>query len=260
MNKDSTKRSSAPSDMEWEKWGEVDPFYGVCTAPGREKGGSRPWNNREFYQTGVDDWNCFEAYWRSYGVDQTSCLEIGAGAGRITKQLAQYFRKVYAVDVSSSMLAVARRFVTETTVEWIVNEGCRLTLHDGSVTAAFSCQVLQHLPDPRYIKMFLAEVARVLRPSGTLMLHIPMDLPCGAGTGVSRRLNRLGCSYDRLKNSLKRHFGLPLMEMKSLPADYFFDEFPALGFQDVRLILLKPIGNPVVHSFVLAKRIGMPPP
>src|SRR5580700_3653875 len=40
-------------------------------------------------------------------------LEIGCGAGRVTKALARFFGEVHAVDVSRNMVRQARRSVAE---------------------------------------------------------------------------------------------------------------------------------------------------
>jgi SAM-dependent methyltransferase len=46
-----------------------------------------------------------------------------------------------------------------------------LTLDDASVDVAFAMDVLEHVPDDRRA---LLELARILRPGGRLILHVPM--------------------------------------------------------------------------------------
>jgi 2-polyprenyl-3-methyl-5-hydroxy-6-metoxy-1,4-benzoquinol methylase len=59
-----------------------------------------PWTDKDFYQLGESDWKDFSRHWEMYGLSRESCLEIGCGAGRITMQLASYFKSVHAIDVS----------------------------------------------------------------------------------------------------------------------------------------------------------------
>ena len=91
------------SNIEWKKWGEKDPLWGAASCPGKERDGTDPWTDEEFYELGEADWQDFIAHWRKYGVDNRSCLEIGCGAGRITLHLAKHFQNTYAVDVSEGM-------------------------------------------------------------------------------------------------------------------------------------------------------------
>ena len=46
---------------------------------------------------------------RSYGLNDRSCLEIGCGAGRLTRQLSGAFREILAIDVSSDMMPTRER-------------------------------------------------------------------------------------------------------------------------------------------------------
>src|SRR5258708_2555315 len=92
------------SNTEWKQWGKDDPLWGVASWDGKQKGGASPWTDEEFYALGESDWQDFLRHWRQYGIDTRSCLEIGCGAGRITRQLAKSFDRVYGVDVSEDMI------------------------------------------------------------------------------------------------------------------------------------------------------------
>ncbi len=98
------KMMELQSNKEWKKWGETDPLYGVAMWKGKEKDGADAWTDAEFYQLGESDWGDFRRRWERYGVSSKSCLEIGCGAGRITKQLSTYFDEVHAADVSDKMI------------------------------------------------------------------------------------------------------------------------------------------------------------
>ncbi len=100
-----------------------DPLFGVATWAGKEKDGSSPWTEEEFYALGESDWRDFVSHWQHYGVSKQSCMEIGCGAGRITKSLATYFDHVIAVDVSPDMIDCARRAIKSGNVEFSLIDG-----------------------------------------------------------------------------------------------------------------------------------------
>src|SRR5215210_3122690 len=86
------------SNIEWRQWARTDPLYGVSTVAGRERNGARPWTLPEFYAAGETAWAVWLRHWEQYGRRPDSCLEIGCGAGRITRQLVQSFDAVTGID------------------------------------------------------------------------------------------------------------------------------------------------------------------
>jgi hypothetical protein len=99
------------SDIEWKEWGKVDPLFGVASLDGRSKRGPKPWTDEEFYAHGKACWQEYLPYWERYGLTRGLCVEIGCGAGRLTKVLAESFRSVHALDVSEDMIVKARTAV-----------------------------------------------------------------------------------------------------------------------------------------------------
>src|SRR5437764_15041344 len=87
------------SNTEWKQWGREDPLWGVASWENKQKHAGSAWTDEEFYALGQSDWQDFIGQWDHYGVNRESCLEVGCGAGRITKQLVNSFATVYAVDV-----------------------------------------------------------------------------------------------------------------------------------------------------------------
>ena len=106
------------SNIEWQSWGKSDPLCGVASLDGRNKRGQNPWTEIEFYAFGEQNWAEYRRQWESFGVDRENCVEIGCGAGRITKQLSNYFHHVYAVDVSPDMIGRARLNVNPDKVDF----------------------------------------------------------------------------------------------------------------------------------------------
>jgi SAM-dependent methyltransferase len=59
----------------------------------------------------------------------------------------------------------------------VVAQGERLPFGDATFDLAISTQVLEYIPDPA---MFIAEIYRVLKPGGTLLLSVPSVCPTDA--------------------------------------------------------------------------------
>jgi SAM-dependent methyltransferase len=93
-------------------------------------------------------------------------LEIGCGAGRMTRPIADIFGHVYAVDVSGEMLARARaRLAHVENITWTQTNGVDLdALGDVQLDFALSYIVFQHIPDIEVIRGYIREVAQRLRP------------------------------------------------------------------------------------------------
>jgi SAM-dependent methyltransferase len=104
-------------------------------------------------------------------------VDIGCGIGRLTRALARRAARVIAIDVSSAMLAEARRLNAGIeNVEWLHGDG--KTLHpiaNASVDACVSHVVFRHIPDPAITLGYLREMGRVLRPGGFAAVEFSND-------------------------------------------------------------------------------------
>jgi len=92
-------------------------------------------------------------------------VDVGSGTGHVAVKLAKTgrFARVVATDISSKMLACARRNAADAgvSIETVETEMVRLPFEDGSVDLVVGCAILHHLPDP---VAFLPEVRRILKP------------------------------------------------------------------------------------------------
>jgi SAM-dependent methyltransferase len=93
-------------------------------------------------------------------------LEIGCGAGRVTRALAGLFGEVHAVDVSGEMVQLARQAVTGLPNAYIYqNNGKDLdVLGDRMFDFAFSTCVFHHIPSKAVIENYISAVSARLRP------------------------------------------------------------------------------------------------
>jgi len=252
-------KQSLGSNVEWQEWGSIDPLFGVASRHGRSKAGPNPWTDAEFYECGELDWQDFAAHWERYGIDRTSCVDIGCGAGRITAGLAKCFRTTHAVDVSKGMLDYARKQTNEASVIFHLTDGRRLPLSDNSVTAAFSSLVFQHFDSVDVGTSQFAEIFRVLKKGGTMMIQVPVYRWPGTDTlfgllYAARRI--LGNLRARLRRTLLlMGFGNPFMRGTHYEIKWLYSELTKIGFRDIELIIFptkSSNGHP--YSFVLARK------
>jgi SAM-dependent methyltransferase len=94
-------------------------------------------------------------------------LDLGCGTGRALDELAGAGRALLGLDLRPEGLAEARR---ARPASWLVQaDATSLPLADGSVDVITALDVLEHLDD----HAALAEIRRVLRPGGILVLTVP---------------------------------------------------------------------------------------
>lgn len=249
---------SAPSNIEWLRWGKVDPFYGVASWEGRQRGGANPWTAEDFYSLGHSDWADFRRHWVNYGVDLGQVVEIGCGAGRLTKSMAADFAQVVGVDVSDDMLEVARSHIPEPNVQLRVGDGVRLPVETASIDGAFSTHVFQHFDSLALARANFSEVARILKPGGTMMVHLPVVMPPAGLPGILLALAAKRKLAD-LRAMLKRRRGAPLMRGLQYPWQWLVQELPDLGLVDVELVVLATKSNGGYHACILARRSDSAP-
>jgi ubiquinone/menaquinone biosynthesis C-methylase UbiE len=96
-------------------------------------------------------------------------LELAVGTGRIAIPIAQRTgQRVIGLDLSPSMLALARRHATEASVELELHEGDMRDLDYEEATDLVICpyRALLHLPTWADRRRVFERVARALRPGG----------------------------------------------------------------------------------------------
>jgi SAM-dependent methyltransferase len=96
----------------------------------------------------------------------TRLLDIGAGPGTITADLADAVEHVTATEVGAEELELTRATATErgiTNLSLAIEDVHRLTFPDAAFDVVHAHQVLQHVADP---VTAVREMARVTRPGG----------------------------------------------------------------------------------------------
>ncbi|MCW2964791.1 MAG: methyltransferase, UbiE/COQ5 family [Actinomycetia bacterium] len=93
-------------------------------------------------------------------------LDVGAGAGALAFALAPRVREVVAVEIDEELAARARADAPAN-VEVLVGDGEHLPFERASFDFAGTLRTLHHTPRP---ELLVAELARVTRPGGTILV------------------------------------------------------------------------------------------
>jgi ubiquinone/menaquinone biosynthesis C-methylase UbiE len=93
-------------------------------------------------------------------------LDVGAGAGALAFALAPRVRELVAVEIDEALAARARADAPEN-VEVLVGDGEHLTLASFSFDLAGTLRTLHHTRRP---ELLVAELVRVTRPGGTILV------------------------------------------------------------------------------------------
>jgi ubiquinone/menaquinone biosynthesis C-methylase UbiE len=99
------------------------------------------------------------------GRHRNTLVDVGCGTGRYLRQLADQFNHSIGVDVSERMLAIASQYASGRRL--LRAEATSLPLPSSSADLVLSTRVLSHVRRP---EQAIAEMARVLRPGGLLIL------------------------------------------------------------------------------------------
>jgi ubiquinone/menaquinone biosynthesis C-methylase UbiE len=132
---------------------------------------------------------------------------LGCGTGFYTSVLAEKADAVTATDLSPGMLALARDRITAPNVTFRLEDCQRTSFPDGAFDAAFLSLVIQ-FTEP---EATLAEIRRVLRPGGTLII-LNLVMPALRGLDRVRSLARVvyrGATGYRVKPP--KRFGASVM-------------------------------------------------
>jgi SAM-dependent methyltransferase len=245
------------SNIEWKQWGKSDPLFAVTTWPGKSKADPIPWNDEEFYEVGASDWSDCLPYWDEYGIDRESCIEVGCGAGRITRQLQTIFSKVYAIDVSKDMIQYAQRFTNRTKVTFLLTDGLKIPLDADQVTAAFSTHVFQHFDNVECGAAYFRELHRVMMRGATLMVHLPILLtPRSRFFSLAEKCSRMKQNIVGVPKRFLIGLGYPAkyMRMTVYPAKWIYKSLPAIGFKDVHVRVVPTRSSDDLVPFILARK------
>lgn len=126
---------------------------------------------RYWFAPPVALWRAIEAKALSALDFPAPMLDFGCGDGLFTEAVFGKQAGIYGCDIARSELPAARDSgAYKHGVQCA--DGHHLPYCDGAFGTVYSNSVIEHIPDPRPV---LAELARVLRPEGSLVLTVPSD-------------------------------------------------------------------------------------
>ena len=155
---------SAKMSHDWDERAKLNANYFIVDS-------NATWNREQFYALGRSS---VTGHILSDMVNicqeklpaEMKVLEIGCGAGRVTKSLAAVFGQIFAVDLSREMIRLAEEACRENAnVHLIQNNGMDLNVlpESDSFDFAFSMCCFHHIPSQKIIESYLKDVARLLR-------------------------------------------------------------------------------------------------
>jgi SAM-dependent methyltransferase len=103
-----------------------------------------------------------------------SLLDVGCGVGSYHPHLRQETGPIHGVDISADSIRIARE--NNPDVAYKTFDGSSLPYDRASFDVAYAICVLHHVPPPQR-SAFLAEMVRVVRPGGLVVLfeHNPVN-------------------------------------------------------------------------------------
>jgi len=125
-------------------------------------------------------------------------LDVGSGAGQIAKHLLKYAdptARITCCDLSPEMLRRARSRLKSSLPTHVAADLSHLPFADESFDCVTCGYVLEHLPQAR---PGLAELSRVMKPGGRMLLLTTEDSFSGAWT------SRMWCCRTYNRNELRR--------------------------------------------------------
>ena len=154
---------------DWEERARKNAFHYIASW-------RKDWDPRSFFDSGEED------YYRlvspvlaamNFSPRDKSMVEVGCGAGRMTRVFAREFAHVDALDISAEMQRQAKEYLREfQNIRWVLADGATLCgVTDASADFTFSYLVLQHLPSQALATELLREILRTLKPGGLFLLQ-----------------------------------------------------------------------------------------
>jgi ubiquinone/menaquinone biosynthesis C-methylase UbiE len=102
-------------------------------------------------------------------------LDVGCGTGLLASRLAEAGYEMAGIDPSEGMLEILR--ARAPAVHAVRGSGTSLPFADDSFDVVLSVAVMHHIADPEDVRQTLAEMVRVARPSGRILIwdHNPRN-------------------------------------------------------------------------------------
>jgi len=106
--------------------------------------------------------------------DTTSLVDVGCNAGALLEDCRHWFPnvKLAGVDINADAIQIAKRKLPDAEIQQAF--GFELPFADNRFDCATCIEVIEHVPQ-EYRAQLVAEIRRVLRPGGRMILRCPHD-------------------------------------------------------------------------------------
>jgi SAM-dependent methyltransferase len=218
------------SDADWEKFGQIDPYFGVVSHTefrGKKLSSAA---RTQFFSLGEQHVERILDIIRRHfnAAPNGRCLDFGCGVGRLVIPFSRRFSHVVGIDISESMLAEAEQNCREL--------GIQNASFSRPMTPALGCFdlvhtyiVLQHVPAKRALSL-AKQLVLLTQPGGYCALHFAV--------GSSRSTPRQVATWIR-KNIKPIHWTLNFLSEGHLFRPYM--QMNALSLKDV-IVHLQEVG------------------
>lgn len=154
---------------DWDERARKDAFFYIASW-------RKDWDLPAFLKSGEEDYDRLVApLLRRTGFvsEGKTIIELGCGAGRMTRLFSAHFKRVVAFDVSEEMLKRAKALLPDVgNISWLQCNGENLSeAGNKSADFVFSYLVLQHLPHEEQVCTYIREMLRVLRSDGLCLFQ-----------------------------------------------------------------------------------------
>jgi len=181
---------------------------------------------------------------------ETVFLEVGAGDGSLTLEVARHARKCYALDVSKEILSGLHA----PRVQTVLSDGCSVPVPTNTVTLAYSFQVMEHIhPDDALAQ--LRNLFAVIAPDGSYVCVTPNRL--SGPHDVSKFYDRVARGFH-----LKEYTAAELVALFRKVGFRKVEAYPRFRGRYVRM----PLGIILAFEwlfgllpFAIRRRIGLKP-
>jgi SAM-dependent methyltransferase len=162
-------------------------------------------------------------------------LDVASGEGYGTALLGQTAKSAVGIEIDIQSVAHANRSYSRPNVNFIAGDACKIAAQDSSFDIVVSFETLEHIEGQ---EEFLAEVRRVLRPDGALIISTPdRDVYSAPGQPVNPfHVSEL--TRDQFKTLLEQSFQYvsvcaqrPFIGSAIIPDSGRFDARPLLTFE-----------------------------
>jgi len=140
-------------------------------------------------------------------------LDVASGEGYGSHILAQYAQSVIGVDIDKTSVEHANKKYQYNNLQYIQSSCVNMPIDDASIDVVVSFETLEHLAEQ---KEMLAEIDRVLKPDGLLVISTPDKKHYSDATGFSNEYHVKELYQHEFKALLDCHWSQQAWYAQSL--------------------------------------------